>query len=103
MKKLLAGVLVLMMLFSIVGCTPEPAVEEPTSEVEPGEEVEMDEIVIGVSMPTLQEERWKKDEAMIKKELMALGVKEEYRNMGIATNMIKQQLSALYEKYILLD
>ncbi|MDC7228474.1 MAG: substrate-binding domain-containing protein [Spirochaetales bacterium] len=35
------------------------------------------EIKIGVSMPTLQEERWKKDEAMIKNKLMELGVAEE--------------------------
>ena len=32
-------------------------------------------------------------------QIMALGVKEEYRNRGIATNLVKHQLSALSEKY----
>lgn len=40
-------------------------------------EADSDEIVIGVSMPTLQEERWQKDEAMIRSRLMELGVAEE--------------------------
>ena len=34
-------------------------------------------IKIGISMPTLQEERWKKDEAMFKKRLMQLGIAEK--------------------------
>jgi D-xylose transport system substrate-binding protein len=73
MKKFLVGVLVLMMLFSVVGCTSQPAAEDTET---PNEE-EIDEIIIGVSLPTLQEERWKKDEAMIKKELQSLGIKAE--------------------------
>lgn len=65
-----------------------------------------DEVTIGVSMPTLQEERWKKDEAMIKNKLMELGVKEEniliqsadgdeQKQVSQCENLITQGIDAL--------
>ena len=64
------------------------------------------EIKIGVSMPTLQEERWKKDEAMIKNKLMELGVAEkniliqsadgdEQKQVSQCENLITQGIDAL--------
>lgn len=64
------------------------------------------EIKIGVSMPTLQEERWKKDEAMIKAKLMQLGVLEkniliqsadgdEQKQVSQCENLITQGIDAL--------
>lgn len=72
MKKGLIGILMLMMLFAVVGCSQQSSEKDAAKET-----VSKDDVVIGVSMPTLQEERWKKDEAMMKKELQALGVKPE--------------------------
>lgn len=88
MKKLVALMMLLVMVVSVVGCAQEPeekattntgSSETTTATEDKDEEMaeEVKEIVIGVSMPTLQEERWKKDEAMIIRELVALGVKEE--------------------------
>ena len=83
MKKIISLLLVGVMLLSVAGCSKEEETKvtdtkasETTAAVEDAKE-EMKEIVIGISMPTLQEERWKKDEAMFIKELTALGVKEE--------------------------
>ncbi len=64
------------------------------------------DIKIGISMPTLQEERWKKDEAMFKKRLMQLGVKEkniliqsadgnEQKQFTQSENLITQGVDAL--------
>ncbi len=65
-----------------------------------------DKIKIGISMPTLQEERWKKDEAMFKKRLIALGVQEkniliqsangdEQKQVTQSENLITQGVDAL--------
>jgi D-xylose transport system substrate-binding protein len=40
-------------------------------------ESKTDEVVIGISMPTLQEERWQKDQRIMVEELTELGVKRE--------------------------
>ena len=63
-------------------------------------------IKIGISMPTLQEERWKKDEAMFKERLMQLGVQEkniliqsangdEQKQVSQSENLITQGVDAL--------
>lgn len=64
------------------------------------------DVVIGVSMPTMQEERWKKDEAMIKSKLKELGVKEkniliqsadgdEQKQLAQSENLITQGIDVL--------
>ena len=69
-------------------------------------EPETDEIVIGVSMPTLQEERWQKDEDMIRTRLEALGVSpeniliqsadgDEQRQLTQSENLITQGVDVL--------
>jgi D-xylose transport system substrate-binding protein len=64
------------------------------------------DVKIGVSMPTLQEERWKKDEAMIKSKLLELGVQEkniliqsadgdEQKQLAQSENLITQGIDVL--------
>lgn len=87
MKKAIILVMAALMVLGVFACAPTaaPAASEETTapaatpmpETQVAEQSGVKDIVIGVSMPTLQEERWKKDEAMIKKSLIDLGVKEE--------------------------
>lgn len=69
-------------------------------------EAESDEVVIGISMPTLQEERWQKDEEIMVGELMRLGVArenilvqsadgDEQRQLSQSENLITQGVDAL--------
>ncbi len=63
-------------------------------------------ILVGISMPTLQEERWKKDEAIMIKQLVDLGVKrenilvqsaegDEQKQVTQSENLITQGISVL--------
>lgn len=69
-------------------------------------EAESDEIVIGISMPTLQEERWQKDQQIMIDQLLELGVKreniliqsadgDEQKQVTQSENLITQGIDAL--------
>ncbi len=69
-------------------------------------EAESDEIVIGISMPTLQEERWQKDQQIMIDQLLDLGVKreniliqsadgDEQKQVTQSENLITQGIDAL--------
>ena len=68
--------------------------------------VDSDEVVIGISMPTLQEERWKKDEKIMIQQLVDLGVArenilvqsadgDEQKQVRQCENLITQGIDAL--------
>ena len=84
MKKTISLILVMVMLAAaLVGCGTKE--EAPAPEAKPAETTAAKEeaapaaedVVIGLSMPTLQEERWQKDRDIIIAKLVELGVKEE--------------------------
>lgn len=94
MKKSIAFLIVLMAVIGIFAVSL-PAFAKDAAKIK-----------IGISMPTLQEERWKKDEAMFKKRLMQLGIAEkniliqsaggdEQKQVSQSENLITQGIDAL--------
>lgn len=71
MKKVVGLLLVTAIAFGLFGCSAksEPAPNESSSEIP--------EVRIGLSMATLQEERWQKDRDIVIGELVDQGIKEE--------------------------
>ncbi len=127
-KTLVLIVAVIMTLTVFVGCaapaeseapaSEAPASEAPASEAPASEAPAEDpaapaaetkdvsEVKIGISMPTLQEERWQKDRQIVIDELIALGVPEgnifdqsangdEQEQVTQCENLITQGIDAL--------
>lgn len=108
MKRLIALLLTGVMALSIVGCsssteTASTATESTATTTEAATEAteaaveatggDYDDITIGISMATLQEERWQKDRDYVIEELVALGIKEENIFVESADNDEAKQVS----------
>ncbi len=106
-KKVIALLLAGLMLFSVVGCastetastttTTTASTETATTEAaEAAVEAaggDYDDVTIGLSMATLQEERWQKDRDIVIGELVSLGIKEENIFVESADNDEAKQVS----------
>ena len=93
MKKLLALLLALVMVFALAACGEEPA---PTTSTEPGTAESTapedgDSLgYVGISMPTQSLERWNRDGAFLRDQFEASGYQAE---LLYANNEVDQQVS----------
>lgn len=91
MKKLLALLLALVMVFALAACGEEPSTESTdpgtTESADPGTESLG---YIGISMPTQSLERWNRDGAFLRDEFEAAGYEAE---LLYANNEVDQQVS----------
>ena len=104
MKKLIALLLALVMVVGLVACTstatePEPTppaptdpAPEPPSEPEPDPESIPDPMLVGVSMPTKDLQRWNQDGDNMKKQLEAAGYAVD---LQFAANDVSMQISQI--------
>jgi len=94
-------VVVCLLVLSLLAIITTSAMADIASE---GKKVE--DLVIGISMATMQEERWEKDQEIIVEELKSLGVKEknilvqsaegdEMKQLSQCENLITQGIDAL--------
>lgn len=108
-KRWLAAMAISVMLVGLTGCgANESATTNEQETVETADEGVKDstEVKIGISMPTLQEERWQKDRDIIIEKLMDSGVEEknilvqsadgdEQKQVTQCDNLITQGIDAL--------
>ncbi len=109
MKKILALMLALLMVFSLVACgakeeAPAPEAEAPATEEAPAEEAPAEEApaeeaapaeenkLVGVAMPTKDLQRWNQDGDNMKKQLEAAGYEVD---LQYAANDVAMQVSQI--------
>lgn len=81
MKKFLAILMALSLLFSLAACggSSEPAADAPAADAPAAETPVEDKITVGYAMKTLQEERWQKELAGCEAAAAELGVEFTYQ------------------------
>lgn len=79
MKKFLALLMALVLMFSLVACEGNQTVNQESESKSSSESTETDnsDVLIGISMPTKSSARWISDGKTMKKEFEALGYKVE--------------------------
>ena len=94
MKKITSIILAFVLLFALIGCAAEPAVEAPAveapAEAEPVESTE--KVLVGVSMPTKSLQRWNQDGSYLEENLTAGGYDVD---LQFAENKIELQVSQI--------